>query len=201
MEGRVIGNYNTTSYPVGDSNIIQSILRSMLKKSIKKDFTIIDVVEYIITGDVKEYREVLRRVVKRGDIVLEVGCGVGKTAWLVSHICKKVVGMDKSKECIKKAIERYKKDNLEFIVARAEDIGMVLRRYGRIFTVVLIDLSGNRDPYYVLEHVERYGKVFQPRIIIIKNSRLQKFIKNSIVFEKGIWYGLKKLTRPCSERD
>ncbi len=135
---------------------------------------------FIVTEDVKEYRKKALEYVTEEDIVLEVGCADGVTSYLLSKKAKKVVGIDKSKEAIERALKRWKKENLEFYLMDGFDIRRILRKFGKVFTVILIDISGSRDPSDVLRLAISYEKAFNPRLIIIKNRPLKKFVEKVI---------------------
>lgn len=59
------------------------------------------------------YREALKYVTE-GDIVLDIGCGVGYGSFILSENAKKVIGVDDSQETINYANLHWLKKNIEY---------------------------------------------------------------------------------------
>ena len=128
-----------------------------------------------LAKDVKEYRKIAKELVSKEDIVLEVGCGFGKTSFLLSKIAKKVVGIDKSKEAIENA-KKFEENNLKFYLMDANEVRKLLRLREK-FSVILLDISGSARPWEVLRLSLKLIKVFEPRVLIIKNWKLRSFFE------------------------
>ncbi|RLG58876.1 hypothetical protein DRN86_05090 [Candidatus Geothermarchaeota archaeon] len=128
-----------------------------------------------LTRDVKEYRKIAKELVSKDDIVLEVGCGFGKTSFLLSKIAKRVVGIDKSKEAIENA-KKLEGNNLKFYLMDANEVRKLLRLREK-FSVILLDISGSARPWEVLRLSLKLIKVFEPRVLIIKNWKLKRFFE------------------------
>ena len=112
---------------------------------------------------VRDYRHVIRHVVKPGDCVLEIGCALGKTTHLISidgtGPSGRVIGIDNGKRCIddaraqhdnrrKKAIaetgaaeEDHLNGRCEFEVADAWDTAELLR-LSPFFNSIFVDVGG-----------------------------------------------------------
>ncbi|MBU0758206.1 MAG: class I SAM-dependent methyltransferase [Nanoarchaeota archaeon] len=76
--------------------------------------------------------------IKESDVVLDMGCGTGKTScYIAEHFGCRVVGADLSVGMISSATERAKKKSIsnmvEFIVADIEDIPIVENSFDYIF--------------------------------------------------------------------
>lgn len=71
----------------------------------------------LIMKHVASYKFFLVHV--KNKTVLDVGCGYGYGTFLLSRVCKTVVGIDLSPERIRKAKETYRADNIDFQVMDA----------------------------------------------------------------------------------
>ena len=43
--------------------------------------------------------------------------------------------------------------------------------------VLCVDLSGNAEPGRIIQVMESYDRVFKPRLVIIKNFKLENFVR------------------------
>jgi len=77
----------------------------------------------LIMEHVASYKFFLEHV--KNKTVLDVGCGYGYGTFLLSRVCKTVVGIDLSPERIRKAKETYRADNIDFQVMDA----MLIEKY------------------------------------------------------------------------
>lgn len=87
------------------------------------------------------------------DIVLDLGCGQGFWAAALAKKCRKVVGVDISKDAIRKARHYTRnsplKNRLEFHAGRLEDLNLDQESFDHIFS------------FCVLEHIENLPVVLQ----------------------------------------
>lgn len=67
-----------------------------------------------LTG--KPFEKLLKKMIKNGSTVLDLGCGTGATVSGISDICKKVVGMDISPKMIDYAKKNNNVSNGDFIL-------------------------------------------------------------------------------------
>ena len=58
----------------------------------------------------------------------------------------------------------------------AFDVGAVLKRFGRRFSVLYIDVSGNRSVGDVVSLCDKYHVVFHPRLIVAKCYKLKRLM-------------------------
>eukprot|EP00929_Paragymnodinium_shiwhaense_P006385 TRINITY_DN10970_c0_g1_i3.p2 TRINITY_DN10970_c0_g1~~TRINITY_DN10970_c0_g1_i3.p2 ORF type:complete len:179 (+),score=50.33 TRINITY_DN10970_c0_g1_i3:60-539(+) len=72
------------------------------------------------------YRRLLRRLVRRGDSVLELGCHEGVTTVLARSLCDGVVvGIDASDFSIGKAKQKYCGEKVNWALGDATDVSLV----------------------------------------------------------------------------
>jgi hypothetical protein len=126
----------------------------------------------ILTKGVKEYRRTIPCCVTKQDTVLEIGCAWGTTSALLYQQGRSLVAIDKGAS-LPKAMEKYPYIHFEQI--DGFDISRILS-LGRSFTVVYIDISGCRDITEVLKMIRIYERVFSPRVIVVKSTKLKCFV-------------------------
>jgi hypothetical protein len=129
----------------------------------------------IATKGVQEYRRTIPLYINRRDIVLEIGFAWGTTTELLSKSCRKVVGIDKGKSYYT-AIKNY--PWIEFYKIDGFNISQVLD-LGYKFNKIYIDISGCRGMFDVLKIVQMYKGAFKPELIVVKSSRLKRFLESS----------------------
>jgi len=135
----------------------------------------------IIVDDVKGYREVAKRRICSKDNVVEFGCGSGKTTKLLAKISSKVLALDKSSSEIFKARERlhgylnvYIKQ-IDVWDVRSVKNAILSYLNGRV-DILMVDVGGVEDPGKVLTLTWRYMHILKPKLIIIKNRLLNRFL-------------------------
>jgi len=128
----------------------------------------------IVTKGVKEYRATIPLYICRRDIVLEIGFAWGTTTNLLYKACRKVVGIDKG-ESYYTAIKNY--PLIEFYKIDGFDISRVLK-LGYKFNKIYIDISGCRSIFDVIKMVQMYKGAFRPELIVVKSSRLKRFLES-----------------------
>ena len=142
----------------------------------------------VIAKKESSYRKAVIDSINEQDCVLEIGCHVGVTTALVAKIAKLSYGIDSSEYSINMAKKRHlngkKPTNLLFFCVDAFDQRSVLKHLTGTdasvhVDVILIDISGNREPSLVLRLLESYDRIFSPRLFIIKNFKLHNFVELS----------------------
>ena len=153
----------------------------------------------IVAATEREYRRLVQLIAPT-DCCIELGCHEGVTTHMAAaRGCPFVLGVDTSAHNIEKAntslTEVWRGSNrkggpkaggtdfggaLRFLQGDASDIRAVrgaipddMISSGRI-SVILVDVSGSRDPKFLLELIETYDKVFKPSLFIIKSFKLEK---------------------------
>ncbi len=104
-----------------------------------------------IVYDINIYREVLKDVIKSDDIVVELGCHVGNSTRIISHLaCNgKIIALDKSPEspdCMDAMMKEQ--SNIEFMkrdVRLHETLEEVLSKIKKC-DVLSVDLGGGYHP-------------------------------------------------------
>ncbi|KAK9744949.1 hypothetical protein K7432_018286 [Basidiobolus ranarum] len=135
-------------------------------------------VPILVTENVDEYRKLMRENLQADDVVLELGSAQGVSASIMSQYCKEVVGVDKSLLQHAAAVERFPSSeypNLTYVVLDAFDVSGV-RKLGKEFNKIFIDISGNRCIGDIAEILERYEKVFQPELFVVKCFPLKRLM-------------------------
>jgi SAM-dependent methyltransferase len=125
--------------------------------------------------------------IKQGDIVLDLGCGAGFDCFLASKKVGKdgkVIGVDMTKEMIKKArlnAEKIGVKNVEFVLAEIEKLPIKDNSIDIIITNCVINLTPDKiktfkEAYRVLR---RGGKMYVSDIVLLKElSEKQKIDKD-----------------------
>lgn len=131
---------------------------------------------FVLTEGVREYRATIDRIVRPDDVVLEVGCATGTTSALLAAKALRVVAVDASPSALVRA--RAFHPGLRFELADAFDVTAMLA-FGEPFNVVYVDLSGSRPPERVMALVRGYRAALSPRVIVVKNTRLKSFVRES----------------------
>ena len=139
--------------------------------------------EFIVTRNVKEYRETIPMWVNSDDVVLEIGCEWGSTTTLIAPHCKKVIGADISPKCIERAREMY--PELHFEVVNGFDV-KAAQELGEPFSKIYIDISGLSGYNSLLDTIAllmMYATVLRPEAIIVKSGALKRFAAHCIVWQ------------------
>ncbi len=89
--------------------------------------------------------------IKTGDRVLDIGCGSGDLSFDLAKKAKKVVGIDLNQEHLKKAKEKNKAENIDYILGDA-----VVYNFKDKFDIVVLS--------NVLEHIEN-------RVVFLKKIK------------------------------
>lgn len=111
--------------------------------------------------------------------MLEIGFAWGTTTNLLYQAAKKVVGIDKG-ESYYTATKNY--PWIEFHKIDGFDIRSVMA-LGYKFNKIYIDISGCRDIHSVIKMVNMYKGAFKPELIVVKTTRLKRFVQQCEVLE------------------
>ncbi len=87
-------------------------------------------------------KEFILQNINKKDVVLDLGCDIGDTSFVISEHAKEVVGIDYSKNAIEFAKQRYKRNNLTFIYGEALEF---LKTNKKKFDVLILS--------HILEHL------------------------------------------------
>lgn len=97
--------------------------------------------------------------------VLELGCGYGYDAFLLSKVAKKVVGVDLDQKAIEKARRKFQDSgNLEFFVADAVNFLKEAERKGETFDIVcLFEFIEHIEEKKQRDLIQRIFKIIKPQ--------------------------------------
>lgn len=134
--------------------------------------------EYIKNADplikdwLKKENLYLRKNIKRGSIVLDVGCGFGRNIKSISAIAKKIIGVDNDKdlfEAIRKKLSKFK--NVEVFLENAKRMHFPTAMFD--YTICMGNTFGNfgADKLKILKEMKRVTKKGGKIIISVYSER------------------------------
>ncbi len=137
-----------------------------------------------IVYDIKIYREVLKDIIKTDDVVVELGCHVGKSTEIIANLSPqgKIISLDKSPESLG-AMEALmeKHSQLEFMegdVRLHETLEDVAKKIERC-DILSVDLGGGYHPDTTFKVFFIWSSTLKPRDTIIRNRGLLDFVQSS----------------------
>lgn len=122
--------------------------------------------------------------IKKGDRILDVGCGNGAVAYDLSRKAESVLGIDINEENINYAKKNYQSDNLNFIIGDATKY-----RFKGNFDVIILSnvLEHIKNRVIFLKRIKRLAPKILIRVPTIDRDWLVLYKK-----EKGVEYRLDK---------
>ncbi len=153
-----------------------------------------------LSYDMKVYREQLSKTLKKDDIVVELGCHVGKSTELISNILTNghIIAIDNSPEAVS-IMKDFENNhvNTEFIsgdVRLHSILEEVTKRLvkksnqnnslNRLCDVLSIDLGGGYHPDTVFKVFYIWSSTLKPRVSLIRNKGLIDFANSIDFYEK-----------------
>jgi hypothetical protein len=137
-----------------------------------------------IVYDIKIYREALKDMIKADDVVVELGCHVGKSTGIITQLAPKgkIISLDKSPESAK-SLEVLQREypQLEFMkrdVRLHETLEEVVQKI-KSCDVLSVDLGGGYHPDTTFKVFFIWSSTLKPRNTIIRNRGLLDFIQSS----------------------
>ena len=134
--------------------------------------------------DIEIYRKNLKEIVKKDDIVVELGCHIGNSTKIISQLANngKVISLDNSPEAIpamNKLTMEYK--NVEFISGDVRLHTTLEEIYKMIpkCDVLSVDLGGGYHPDTVFKVYFIWASTLKPEKTIIRNRGLLDFTLTS----------------------
>lgn len=134
---------------------LKKFYNSVYTKGEKKHFT-----SFLAKGTTtSEMKEILKEILWKNKLVLDVGCGTGLFAYMVAKKgAKKVVGIDYSNEAIKIARESHRHQNLQYSNI---DVKSIKEKYDVIVSIGTLEHMD--DPLKILKimksHLAPNGKI------------------------------------------
>ncbi len=140
-----------------------------------------------IVYDIKVYREVLRDIIKKDDIVVEIGCHVGNSTKIIADLSPEgnVIALDNSPESVnamKSLRDLY--PTVEFTKADVrlhetlEEVARKIESIGRC-DVLSVDLGGGYHPDTTFKVFFIWSSTLKPRDTIIRNRGLLDFVHSA----------------------
>ena len=100
--------------------------------------------------ETEEFKEILKLVRWKNKEILDVGCGTGKLAYLISKKGGNVKGIDYSKSAIKVAKKKYQNPNLKY-----ELIDVSRKILGKYDIIISVGTLEHMDsPYFMLKKLK-----------------------------------------------
>jgi len=140
-----------------------------------------------VVYDIKVYREGLRDIIKRDDVVVELGCHVGNSTRIIGDLSPggRIISLDNSPESLdamKSVTDKY--PGVEFIKADVrlhETLEEVARKIEKIggCDVLSVDLGGGYHPDTTFKVFFIWSSTLKPRDTIIRNRGLLDFIHSA----------------------
>ncbi len=85
------------------------------------------------------HRFLFAKTYAEGKVVLDAGCGEGLGSLIVAQSASYVVGIDLDKDIIKLAKEKYKRENLSFLVSDIKDIPFKSKSFDMVICLEVIE--------------------------------------------------------------
>jgi hypothetical protein len=131
-----------------------------------------------IVYDQKRYHEVLARVIKPQDLVIEIGPHLGESTRVISPICARVIAVDKAIQA-EEAFNSMKEVTFVKGDVRFFDTIDEVLKLTKSCNVLAMDMGGGRFPDTVFKVWAVWSGVFKPRDSIIRNRGLGEFLRRA----------------------
>ncbi|MGB8232513.1 MAG: methyltransferase domain-containing protein [Methanobacterium sp.] len=136
---------------------------------------------------IKVYRQILSGIIKKDDVVVELGCHVGNSTKIIGNLSPEgsIISLDNSPESVsamKTVTDEY--SNVEFIKADVrlhetlEEVALKIKEIGRC-DVLSVDLGGGYHPDTTFKVFFIWSSTLKPRDTIIRNRGLLDFIHSA----------------------
>ncbi len=140
-----------------------------------------------IAYDIKVYRQILSGIIKKDDVVVELGCHVGNSTRIIQGLSPEgtLISLDNSPESViamKSVTDEY--PNVEFLKADVrlhetlEEVALKIKDIGRC-DVLSVDLGGGYHPDTTFKVFFIWSSTLKPRDTIIRNRGLLDFIHSA----------------------
>ena len=129
-----------------------------------------------LSYDIEKYREHLLKLIEDGDVVIELGCHVGRSTQLFCDRCS-VIAIDNSPE----AAEEMAKLDVDFIKGDVRLHDVILEVFKKIqkCDVLAIDLGGGYHPDTVFKVFYIWSSTFKPKHTAIRNRGVLEFFNSA----------------------
>ncbi|CAE7447644.1 cbiT [Symbiodinium microadriaticum] len=158
------------------------------------------VVEVVASTD--SFRQLAKCRLHDGDRVLEIGCCFGQCTVILAERAAEVLALDTSKECVQLTSQRLREERLAER-ARSERLDVlahpellrILASCNPPFSVVFVDIGGNRELNHVVELLELLDRTMQNlSYVAVKSEALAEALVHAPLNEMRLqWW--KELTQ------
>lgn len=129
----------------------------------------------------------LARYVQSGDKVLDLGCGNGRLYSMLKDKKIEYVGIDSSDKLIKIAKDKYREENLKFLVVEALKLPFANNSFNKIFSIAVLHHIPSHE--FRLEFMKEAQRVLKTRGLLIltvwnlggKNAGFLSLLKYTIL--------------------
>jgi len=162
-----------------------------------------------IYADNEEKKLFLRLVeFKRGESLLDVGCGTGHLSFWFHNLGLKVVGIDLSLEMLKLAESKLKSEGIQFLRGDASLLPFSNNSFDLVVLVTVLEFVSNSrqvlsESFRVSKNKVFLGVLSKYSILALKRKLKAYFIKKSI-YRNAKFYslrGLRRLIKKSTNKD
>lgn len=132
--------------------------------------------------DIMNYHKFFTDNIGENDEILDIGCGKGENSFDIAHKARKVLGIDIIEDNIKTAKEKYKKENLEFLLGDATKYNFA-KKFDKIVLSNVLEHIASRVEF--LQSLHNISEVILLRVPMLDRDWLAVYKKN-----KGFEYRL-----------
>ncbi len=140
-----------------------------------------------VVYDIKVYTQVLRDIIKKDDVIVELGCHVGNSTKIIADLSPEgsLISLDNSPEAVdamKLVTDKYPTaDFIKADVRLHETLEMVAQKIKKIgrCDVLSVDLGGGYHPDTTFKVFFIWSSTLKPRDTIIRNRGLLDFIHSA----------------------
>ena len=126
----------------------------------------------------RTYRRLAEQLPRPDDVVVEVGSADGKATRRLARAARRVIAIEKAPAIMAKARAAVGHlDNVTLVQADARRLGPVLELVKRA-DIVFLDISGGAPPEQTLAMGETYRTRLCPRILVLRNTKLNRFVRS-----------------------
>ncbi|MBD3263129.1 methyltransferase domain-containing protein [Candidatus Woesearchaeota archaeon] len=122
------------------------------------------------------------KYLKKGDKILDIGCGSGRDPAFLAKKGFEVYGIDISKEAIKKAKENFIAENLHFSISNAENIRFEDEFFDKIYSAFVLQFTSLKTTASEIFRVlKKNGVAF---LIFLLNTKIVSSGKTTEYYKK-----------------
>ncbi|MBI4532108.1 MAG: hypothetical protein HY709_11385 [Candidatus Latescibacteria bacterium] len=141
--------------------------------------------EIYLTSRIGAYRAFAARLPTPDDIVVELGASTGSATVILARHARLVIAVEKTEEMYRMATSRLVRyPNVVFLRADAWETGRILERTG-VVDAVFVDIGGSAAPWQTMELAKKYQRLFVPRILVLRNTKLNDFVATLTFYERN----------------